>query len=72
RVTPSAQLNRSRYLLLVFSPESGYGDVLPALELGTEGANEQEDGAAPTDEAAAEAAAADSEAEAAGEAADAD
>ena len=33
RVTPSAQLNRSRYLLLVFSPESGYGDVLPALEL---------------------------------------
>jgi len=68
RVTPSAQLNRSRYLLLVFSPESGYGDVLPALELGTE----QEDGAAPTDEAAAEAAAANSEAEAAGEAADAD
>lgn len=33
RVTPSAQLNRSRYLLLVFSPESGYGDVLPALDL---------------------------------------
>ena len=32
-MTPSAQLNRSRYLLLVFSPESGYGDVLPALEL---------------------------------------
>ncbi|HCL40025.1 MAG TPA: rod shape-determining protein MreC [Pseudomonas sp.] len=68
RVTPSAQLNRSRYLLLVFSPESGYGDVLPALELGTEGASEQEGDAAP----AGEPAAADSEAEAAGETADAD
>lgn len=33
RVEPTAQLNRSRYLLLVFSPESGYGDVLPALSL---------------------------------------
>ncbi|WP_185268595.1 rod shape-determining protein MreC [Halopseudomonas xiamenensis] len=33
RVAPTAQLNRSRYLLLVFSPESGYGDVLPALSL---------------------------------------
>ncbi len=33
RVEPTAQLNRSRYLLLVFSPESGYGDVIPALSL---------------------------------------
>ena len=36
RVKPTAQLNRSRYLLLVFSPESGYGDVLPALSLDAE------------------------------------
>ncbi|WP_407920239.1 rod shape-determining protein MreC [Halopseudomonas litoralis] len=33
RVEPTAQLNRSRYLLLVFSPESGYGAVIPALSL---------------------------------------
>lgn len=33
RIEPSAKLNRSRYLLLVFSPESGYGNVLPALSL---------------------------------------
>ncbi|KKN95327.1 hypothetical protein LCGC14_0178540 [marine sediment metagenome] len=33
KVAPTAQLNRSRYLLLVFSPESGYGDLLPALSL---------------------------------------
>ncbi|WP_231701600.1 rod shape-determining protein MreC [Halopseudomonas xinjiangensis] len=33
RVAPTAQLNRSRYLLLVFSPESGYGNVLPGLSL---------------------------------------
>ncbi|SDS95002.1 rod shape-determining protein MreC [Halopseudomonas sabulinigri] len=50
RVAPSAQLNRSRYLLLVFSPESGYGDVLPALDL-SPGAPEAE--AAPTAEPAA-------------------
>jgi len=34
RVAPTAQLNRSRYMLLVFSAESGYGEVVPALELG--------------------------------------
>ena len=51
RVAPSAQLNRSRYLLLVFSPESGYGDVLPALDL-TPDAN-----IPPADAAAADAAA---------------
>lgn len=33
RVEPTAQLNRSRYLLLVFSPESAYGDVFPSLSL---------------------------------------
>lgn len=33
RVEPTAQLNRSRYLLLVFSPESAYGDVFPSLRL---------------------------------------
>lgn len=44
RVTPSAQLNRSRYLLLVFSPESGYGDVLPALELLPEDAAQEPEG----------------------------
>ena len=33
RVEPTAQLNRSRYLLLVFSPESAYGDVFPFLSL---------------------------------------
>jgi len=57
RVAPSAQLNRSRYLLLVFSPESGYGDVLPALDL-TPDAN-----IPPADAAAADAAAADAAAE---------
>lgn len=46
RVTPSAQLNRSRYLLLVFSPESGYGDVLPALELLPEDAASEPEGEA--------------------------
>lgn len=40
RVEPTAQLNRSRYLLLVFSPESAYGDVFPSLSL------EPEEGAA--------------------------
>jgi rod shape-determining protein MreC len=33
RVQPTAQLNRSRYLLLVFSPESAYGDVFNSLSL---------------------------------------
>ena len=33
RVAPTAQLNRSRYMLLVFSAESGYGEIVPALEL---------------------------------------
>lgn len=33
RVAPTAQLNRSRYMLLVFSAESGYGEVVPALDL---------------------------------------
>ena len=33
RVEPTAQLNRSRYLLLVFSPESAYGDVFQSLSL---------------------------------------
>jgi rod shape-determining protein MreC len=33
RVTPTAQLSRSRYMLLVFSAESGYGEVVPALDL---------------------------------------
>ncbi|MFN3580237.1 MAG: rod shape-determining protein MreC [Pseudomonas sp.] len=32
RVLPTAQLNRSRYMLLVFSAESGYGELLPALD----------------------------------------
>lgn len=57
RVTPSAQLNRSRYLLLVFSPESGYGDVLPALELLPEEASESGIDAEPADEQAPQAAA---------------
>lgn len=43
RVEPTAQLNRSRYLLLVFSPESAYGDVFPSLSL------EPEEGAAQPD-----------------------
>lgn len=38
RVEPTAQLNRSRYMLLVFSPESAYGDVFPSLSLGLENA----------------------------------
>lgn len=42
RVEPTAQLNRSRYLLLVFSPESAYGDVFPSLSL--EGNEELEEG----------------------------
>ena len=60
RVTPSAQLNRSRYLLLVFSPESGYGDVLPALELLPEEGSESAMDAEP---AADQAPAAESESE---------
>lgn len=48
RVEPTAQLNRSRYLLLVFSPESGYGDVIPALSLDGEPA-EEADGQLPAD-----------------------
>lgn len=36
RVEPTAQLNRSRYLLLVFSPASAYGDVFPSLSLEAE------------------------------------
>src|SRR5690606_10280225 len=56
RVEPTAQLNRSRYLLLVFSPESGYGDVLPALNLNPEAEAEAvETPAAATDEPAANA-----------------
>jgi len=54
RVEPTAQLNRSRYLLLVFSPESGYGDVLPALNLNPE-AEAVEPPPAATDEPAANA-----------------
>src|SRR5690606_33439011 len=43
RVEPTAQLNRSRYLLLVFSPESAYGDVFQSLNLdGEEAAAEAE------------------------------
>lgn len=42
RVEPTAQLNRSRYLLLVFSPESAYGDVFPSLRL--EGNEKLEEG----------------------------
>lgn len=41
RVAPTAQLNRSRYLLLVFSPESAYGDVFPSLSLEGEGEGEE-------------------------------
>ena len=48
RVAPTAQLNRSRYLLLVFSPESGYGDVIPALSLDGEPV-EEADGQLPAD-----------------------
>ena len=33
RVAPTAQVNRSRYMLLVFSAASGYGSELPAIEL---------------------------------------
>lgn len=55
RVAPTAQLNRSRYLLLVFSPESGYGDVLPALSLEEE--TEPVDGEGAADVAAEEGAA---------------
>jgi rod shape-determining protein MreC len=36
KVAPTAQLNRSRYMLLVFSAESGYGELVPALEEGSE------------------------------------
>ena len=55
RVEPTAQLNRSRYLLLVFSPESAYGDVFPSLSLEPEqlpetGAGEADSAAAQTQE----------------------
>jgi rod shape-determining protein MreC len=36
KVAPTAQLTRSRYMLLVFSAESGYGELVPALEEGSE------------------------------------
>lgn len=49
RVAPTAQLNRSRYMLLVFSAESGYGEVVPALEL-EEPIPEEPAAAAPDDE----------------------
>ena len=52
RVEPTAQLNRSRYLLLVFSPESAYGDVFPSLSLEPEKLPEAEAGE--TDSAAAQ------------------
>lgn len=52
RVEPTAQLNRSRYLLLVFSPESAYGDVFPSLSLEPEQLPEAEAGE--TDSAAAQ------------------
>ncbi|WP_231703287.1 rod shape-determining protein MreC [Halopseudomonas pelagia] len=32
KVAPTAQLTRSRYMLLVFSAESGYGELVPVLE----------------------------------------
>ncbi|WP_321350684.1 rod shape-determining protein MreC [Halopseudomonas oceani] len=64
RVTPSAQLNRSRYLLLVFSPESGYGDVLPALELRADDAA----GAAADEPQSTEVPASDAESEGSGNA----
>lgn len=52
RVEPTAQLNRSRYLLLVFSAESGYGDVLPALSLDSEAVEaDAGDDVAPTEAA---------------------
>ncbi|MEH6388680.1 rod shape-determining protein MreC [Pseudomonas profundi] len=41
KVAPTAQLNRSRYLLLVFSPESAYGDVFPVLSLEPEAPPDQ-------------------------------
>ena len=63
RVAPSAQLNRSRYLLLVFSPESGYGDVLPALDL-TPDTEEPEAAPAVESDTATQAAAGDSAASA--------
>lgn len=55
RVAPTAQVNRSRYLLLVFSPESGYGDLIPALSLeagAPENGPEAEATPAPVDAAA--------------------
>ncbi|WP_223655889.1 rod shape-determining protein MreC [Halopseudomonas nanhaiensis] len=58
RVAPTAQLNRSRYLLLVFSPESGYGDVLPGLRLEADGAAPDVEAAAPASAPAADSAAA--------------
>ena len=48
RVAPTAQLNRSRYMLLVFSAESGYGEVVPALDLQEPGV-EQPDAGAPAE-----------------------
>ena len=52
RVETTAQLNRRRYLLLVFSPESAYGDVFPSLSLEPEQLPEAEAGE--TDSAAAQ------------------
>ena len=65
RVEPTAQLNRSRYLLLVFSPESGYGDVLPALSLDGEPAVDADaaDDATPPGETAPAVPAAEEQAE---------
>ncbi len=59
RVAPTAQVNRSRYLLLVFSPESGYGDLIPALSLEAGSPVEEQEadtGAAPAAEASQQAA----------------
>ena len=47
RVEPTAKLNRSRYLLLVFSPESAYGDVFPSLSLEADPEQSEEVPAAP-------------------------
>nr|WP_150279184.1 rod shape-determining protein MreC [Halopseudomonas salina] len=67
RVAPTAQLNRSRYMLLVFSAESGYGEIVPALELD----EPQSEATAPDESAAAEKADADTVAPVSGEGADA-
>ena len=54
RVEPTAKLNRSRYLLLVFSPESAYGDVFPSLSLEADPEQSEEVPAAPAPEPPAE------------------